>query len=70
MDFVIAPLLDAKARRRRELASLPFEKKLEIVLELQRSVAEIRRSTGRPGPEPWETLSATSHPESPRLKRG
>jgi hypothetical protein len=58
MDFVIAPLLDAKARRRRELASLPFEKKLEIVLELQRRVAEIRRSTGRPGPDPWETPSA------------
>ncbi len=56
MDFLISPLLllGAKARRRRELASLPFEKKLEIVLELQRSVAEIRRSTGRPGPEPWE----------------
>ena len=60
MGFVIAPLLDAKARRRRELAALPFEKKLEIVLELQRSVAEIRRSTGRPGPEPWETPTATS----------
>ena len=69
MDFVIAPLLDAKARRRRELASLPFEKKLEIVLELQRSVAEIRRSTGRPGPEPWETPSATSHSQGSRLNR-
>ncbi len=56
----MAPVLDAKARRRRELASLPFEKKLEIVLELQRNVAEIRRSTGRPGPQPWETPSAAS----------
>lgn len=54
MDGVITPLLDAKARRRRELAALPIEKKLEIVLELQRSVAEIRKGSGRPGPEPWD----------------
>jgi len=53
VDSVITPLLDAKAHRRRELAALPFERKLEIVLEVQRTVAEIRRSSGRPGPEPW-----------------
>ncbi len=34
--------------------SSPVEKKLEIVLELQRSVAEIRRAAGREGPEPWD----------------
>ncbi len=54
MDSVITPLLDAKAHRRRELAALPFERKLEIVLQLQRSVAEIRRAAGRQGPEPWD----------------
>ncbi len=54
MDPLMAPLLAAKARRRRELAALPIEAKLEIVLELQRTVAEIRRSSGRPGPEPWD----------------
>lgn len=54
MDHLMAPLLAAKARRRRELAALPIEEKLEIVLELQRNVAEIRKSAGRPGPEPWD----------------
>jgi len=54
LDGVITPLLDAKAGRRRELAALPFERKLEIVLELQRSVAQIRRAAGRLGPEPWD----------------
>lgn len=54
MDGVITLLLDAKAHRRRELAALPLERKLEIVLELQRSVAQIRRAAGRQGPEPWD----------------
>ena len=57
MDVVIEPILAAKARRRRELAALPIERKLEILLELQRNVAEIRRSSGRPGPEPWNRES-------------
>ncbi len=57
MDRLMAPLLAAKARRRRDLAALPIEEKLGIVLELQRNVAEIRRSTGRPGPEPWDPAS-------------
>jgi hypothetical protein len=54
VDQLLARILDAKARRRRELAALPFERKLEIVLELQRSVAQIRRAAGRQGPEPWD----------------
>jgi len=54
MGGVITPLLDGKAQRRRELASLPFDRKLEIVLELQRTVAQIRRAAGRQGPEPWD----------------
>lgn len=67
MDHLMAPLLAAKARRRRELAALPIEKKLEIVLELQRNVAEIRRSVGRPGPEPWDPscLRGPSWPSRP-----
>lgn len=65
MDHLMAPLLAAKARRRRELAALPIEKKLEIVLELQRNVAEIRRSANRPGPEPWDP-SCLRGPSRPR----
>jgi hypothetical protein len=54
VDHVIAPLLAAKALRRLDLAALPIERKIEIVLELQRAVAEVRKSAGRPGPEPWD----------------
>ncbi len=60
----IAPLLAAKSRRRRELAALPIERKLEIVLELQKSVAELRDAAGRPGPRPWDR-SCLVPPSSP-----
>jgi hypothetical protein len=33
----------AKAKRRRELARLPFEEKIEIVMKLQRMANGIRR---------------------------
>jgi hypothetical protein len=54
VDDVIAPHLAAKDRRRLDLAALPIERKLEIILQLQRTVAEVRRSAGRHGPEPWD----------------
>jgi hypothetical protein len=63
---VISSLLAAKAHRRLELAALPIEKKLEIVLELQQRVAEIRRASGRPGLEPWDPACLTWHrPSTP-----
>jgi hypothetical protein len=34
-----------KRDRRRQLAKLPFEKKIEIVVELQKAAAEIRKNT-------------------------
>jgi hypothetical protein len=36
-----------KRDRRRQLAKLPFEKKIEIVLELQKVAAEIRKDPAR-----------------------
>jgi hypothetical protein len=36
-----------KKRERRQLAKLPFEKKIEIVVELQRIAAEIRPDKSR-----------------------
>ena len=36
-----------KRERRRQLAKLPFEKKIEIVVELQRVAAVIRKDPGR-----------------------
>ena len=40
-----------KRERRRQLARLPFEKKIEIVVELQKAAAGIR---GDPRRKPWE----------------
>jgi len=36
-----------KRRRRRQLAQLPFEKKIEIVVELQKTAAAIRKDPRR-----------------------
>jgi hypothetical protein len=39
-----------KRERRRQLAKLPFEKKIEIVVELQKAAAGTQRGTTR---RPW-----------------
>jgi hypothetical protein len=36
-----------KRDRRRQLAKLPFEKKIEIIVELQKAAAEIRKDPHR-----------------------
>jgi hypothetical protein len=36
-------VFEQKRERRRRLARLPFEKKIEIVVELQKAAAEIRK---------------------------
>jgi hypothetical protein len=38
-------VFEKKRDRRRELAKLPFEKKIEIVVELQKAAAEVRKDT-------------------------
>jgi|MudIll2142460700_1097286.scaffolds.fasta_scaffold154412_3 hypothetical protein len=43
-------IFEKKRERRRQLAKLPFEKKIEIVVELQRAAAGIRKEVGR---KPW-----------------
>ena len=42
-----------KRERRRELATLPIEDKVEILIMLQRMVAEIAWETRRVKLEPW-----------------
>jgi len=42
-NFKIEDLFEAKERRRKELARLPFEKKIEIVERLQSVVRQIRK---------------------------
>lgn len=43
-----------KAERRRELAALPIEEKVEILIMLQRMVAEIAWETRGVKLEPWK----------------
>ncbi|MDI6850172.1 MAG: hypothetical protein QME69_10335 [Candidatus Saccharicenans sp.] len=42
MAKLAADIFEKKRRRRRQLARLPFEKKIEIVVELQKVAASIR----------------------------
>jgi hypothetical protein len=55
-----------KAERRRRLAKLPFERKIEIVVELQKAVAGIRKD---PRHVIWpisdETAPSRAQSESP-----
>lgn len=44
-------VFEKKRERRRQLAKLPFETKIEIVVELQKAAAEIRRD---PSLKPWQ----------------
>jgi len=41
-------VFERKRKRRRQLAKLPFERKIEIVVELQKAAAEIRKDPSRP----------------------
>ncbi len=43
----------AKAERRRQLAELPFDEKVEIVVKLQQIAYELTAASGRPARKPW-----------------
>jgi hypothetical protein len=53
-------LIKAKAARRRELAALPVEEKIGIVITLQRLQSGILRSTGRRCHDPWRMRDSDS----------
>ncbi len=44
----------AKMERRRQLAKLPFEEKIPILLRLQRIAVEISRADGRKRHQVWK----------------
>lgn len=46
LDPEIAKLFEAKEKRRRELAALPYHEKVRIVVELQKMAAPILRARG------------------------
>jgi len=43
-----------KELRRRDLATLPIEEKIKIVIKLQHMANKIRRQTGRESRKPWD----------------
>ncbi|MBI2339208.1 MAG: hypothetical protein HYU99_02415 [Deltaproteobacteria bacterium] len=47
-------MLKKKNARRLSLAKLPFEQKIEILLQLQKMAASVRRMAGRRGPPAWK----------------
>jgi hypothetical protein len=44
----------AKESRRRELATLPIEQKIEILVKLQHIASNVGRQVGRPYQKPWD----------------
>jgi hypothetical protein len=58
----VVKLFRAKQARRRELARLPFEKKMDIVFQLQRTAGEIMKM--RPRREPRRKTGSTSRPSA------
>jgi len=58
MDTVVWNIqncIDAKNRRRRELALLPYEKKMEILLVMQKMVVPLLQAQGK-NVHPWTIL--------------
>jgi hypothetical protein len=51
--MILNRLIKAKAARHRELAALPIEEKIGIVIALQRLQSRILRSAGRRSRRPW-----------------
>ncbi len=47
-------LLAAKAARRKELARLPIQEKIKILVELQKMAAAIPRDAKKTSREPWQ----------------
>jgi len=52
-------LFRAKQRRRRELASLPFEEKIRILIDLQKMASDIRATVGGTKRRPWDIRRRT-----------
>lgn len=51
---IFVRLLKKKDARRLSLARLPFERKIEILLQLQKMAASVRRMARRQGPQAWK----------------
>lgn len=50
----VKEMSQTKMERRRQLAKLPFEEKIPILLRLQRIAAEISRAGGRKRHQVWK----------------
>jgi len=54
MQDLMTNILTSKRLRREELANLPYEKKIEIVIELQKLARAVRIASGQPPTPVWE----------------
>jgi hypothetical protein len=57
LDPAVAALFEAKAKRRRELAALPFAEKVAAVVKLQEMAAPILRARGK-RVRPWRIVAS------------
>lgn len=55
---VVKQMVEAKKTRRQELAALPFDQKVEMVLKLQQMVYEMATAAGKTARKPWVTSPA------------
>lgn len=53
MRDLMTSILKSKQLRRQELAKLPYEKKIEIVIELQKLARDARIALGQPPTPVW-----------------
>lgn len=51
---ILRRIIAAKATRRQELADLPIEEKIRIIVRLQQLESSIRGATGRTSRAPWK----------------
>ena len=54
MNKALKRALKAKDELRTELAALPIEEKIRILIRMQKRANEIRKATGRPLKRVWE----------------
>jgi hypothetical protein len=60
LDPAVAALFEAKAKRRRELAALPFAERVAAVVKLQEMAAPILRARGK-AVRPWRIVASAGH---------
>ncbi|MBX9770205.1 MAG: hypothetical protein K2X29_02475 [Candidatus Obscuribacterales bacterium] len=53
-------LFEAKESRRHDLAALPIEEKLQLLIKMQHLESEVARNAGRKHQKPWDLKQGTT----------